>query len=129
MSTSLPEVSPIVVDAICEMLISDQGMLRPPEKAAKLLALIVELYKRGQPFPRREEVAQAIGASVSTIDAALSTRLDEGYITLTIETPHGNVQRRNSAIRERHYVPSQGLLAVADKATKDSRRVRQRTQR
>jgi hypothetical protein len=116
MVAPLPTISPIVVDAVMDMLLSEQGMNRPPEKAAALLALIVELHKRKQPFPRREEVAEAINASVSTVDAALSSRIDEGYITPIVETKRGNVQRRNSTVRERFYVPSDSLIAVVEKA-------------
>ena len=116
----LPTISPIVVDAITDMLISDQGMLRPPEKSAKLLALIVELHKQHKPFPPREGVAEAIGASISTVDASLSTRLNEGYVTLRVETPEGNVRRRNSVVRERYLVPSKDLLRVVEKAEKRS---------
>lgn len=121
MVTNIPKISPIVADAISDMLLSDQGMLRPPDKASRLLALIVELYKRKQPFPPRQEVAEAVGCAVSTIDAALSTRLDEGYIIQVIETTQGNVARRHSAIRERYYVPSAQLLKVAEDALKPKR--------
>ncbi len=116
MATSLPQISPIVVQAITDMLIAQRGMKRPPEKAAKLLALIVELHRRRRPFPPRDEVAAAIGASIATVDAALSTRLDEGYITLDVETPHGNVRRRNSVIRARYYIPSRQLLETVEAA-------------
>jgi hypothetical protein len=112
----LPEISPVVVDAIVDMLVADQGMLRPPEKAARLLAFIVELYKAHRPFPERAEVAEHIGASVSTIDAALSTRLNEGYIKLRVETPDGYVQRRNSVVRDRYYDPCPQLLDVVERA-------------
>jgi hypothetical protein len=122
--SQLPAVSSFAVDAVMDMLLSEQGMNRPPEKAAALLALIVELYKRKQPFPRREEVAAAIGASVSTVDAALSSRIDEGYITPVVETKRGNVQRRNSAVRERYYIPSDGLIAVVEKAKRREARAR-----
>jgi hypothetical protein len=111
-SDKIPEVSPFVVDAITEMLKSDQGMLRPPEKAAHLLAVVCELHKLRQPFPPREDVARAIGASISTIDAAISTRLSEGYITLAVDTEPGNVQRRNSVLRRRYIIPSKRLLDV-----------------
>jgi hypothetical protein len=116
MSTKLPKVRPIQVDAITEMLISEQGMLRPPEKSSALLALIYELHKKGLPFPRREEVAKHLDASISTVDAALSTRLDEGYITQRVATRRGNVQRRNSAVRERYYEPSPHLISVIEQA-------------
>lgn len=116
MPATLPSVSRAAVRAIMDLLISRQGMKRRPEKAAELLALVVELHERHRPFPPRAEVAAAIGASVSTVDAALSTRLDEGYITMEVETPHGRVQRRNSVIRERYYVPSNELQEVVAKA-------------
>jgi hypothetical protein len=116
MAPKLPKLRPVVVDAITEMLISEQGMLRPPEKAAALLALIVELHKKDLPFPPREEVAGYIDASLSTVDAALSTRLDEGYITQRVETRRGNVQRRNSVVRERYYDPSPHLISIVDQA-------------
>jgi hypothetical protein len=112
----LPKVSPAVVDAIVDMLVSEQNILRPPEKAAALLGLIVELHKTHEPFPQREEVARHIDASVATVDAALSTRLNEGYITQAIETTQGNVQRRNSARRLRFYIPSPALIKVVSDA-------------
>lgn len=115
MPKSLPKLDPVLVDAITDMLISDQGMLRPPDKAAKLLALIVKLHELGQPFPTRADAAEHIGASVSTIDAALSTRLDEGYISQRVATRQGNVQRRNSAVRDRFYTPSKDLLRVVER--------------
>jgi hypothetical protein len=126
---NIPDVSPLAVDAITEMLIEDQGILRPPVKAAHLLALICKLHEQNRPFPRREDVAEAIGAGVSTIDAALSTRLDEKYIELRIETRPGNVERRHSVIRERYYEPSQKLLNVyrnADRKNKDAKRAMQK---
>lgn len=116
MPNKLPKLSPIVVDAITDMLVSEQGMLRPPEKAAALMALIVELYKEGKPFPERKQVAEHIGASMSTVDAALSTRLDEGYITQRVETKRGKVARRNSVVRQRYYVPSSHLVDVVKDA-------------
>jgi hypothetical protein len=116
----LPAIEPAVVDAITDMIIRDTGCLRPPEKAAALMALIVELHKLNRPFPRREVAAAAIHASVSTVDAALSTHLDpgdgSGYLQLVVETSIGNVQRRNSVVRERFYIPSDDLLRVADRA-------------
>lgn len=114
--SQVPSVDPIVIDAIVDMLLSNEGMNRPPEKAAALLAVIVELHKQHRPFPKREVVAKAINASLATVDAALSSRLDEGYITLAVETVRGNVQRRNSVVRERYYIPSAELLSVAARA-------------
>lgn len=124
--SDVPAISPAVVDAITNMLLSAHGMQRPPEKAAALLAIICEFHKRNLPFPKREIVARAIGASVATVDAALSTRIQEGYITPRIETRDGNVQRRNSTIRERYYVPSEELLSLVEKAKRNESRARKR---
>lgn len=112
---SLPKLDPIIVDAFIDMLISEQEMFRPPEKAAAMLALICELHLQEQPFPTRAEAARHINCSIPTIDAALSTRLDEGYITPDIRITEGNVQRRHSALRQRHYKPSAHLLSVYKK--------------
>lgn len=109
-------VKPIVVDAIADMLKVQQEMRRPPEKAAALLALIVELNRSGQPFPKRHEVAKALDCSVYTIDAALSTRIDEGYLQQIVETTSGEVSARHSIVRKRFYIPSPELVAVADGA-------------
>lgn len=125
----IPAVAPIVIDAVTDMLMSEQGMNRPPEKAAALLALIVELHRRKRPFPRREEVAKALNASISTIDAALSSRLDEGYITIAVETKHGSVQRRNSVVRERYYLPSEHLVEVVKRAEAADRKASSRLRR
>ena len=112
----LPEVSPFVVDAIIEMLKADNGNLRPADKAAHMLALIVELHKQHKPFPPRKDVAAAIKGSIAAVDAALNSRLAEGYITLAVDTEPGNVQRRNSVIRRRFIIPSKDLLDVVANA-------------
>lgn len=121
---TIPEVPAAAVEAITEMLIEDQNILRPPTKAAHMLALICKLHELSRPFPRREEVAAALNASVSTIDAALSTRLDQGYIRLYIETRPGNVQRRDSVIRDRYYEPSDKLMRVYKKGEQKARNAR-----
>lgn len=118
----IPNVAPVAVDAITDMLIEDQGMMRPPTKAAALLAIICALHKQGKPFPRRECVADAIDAAVSTVDAALSSRLDEGYLTMRTKVKRGNVQRRNSVVRERYYEPSAKLLRTYEEAAAKARR-------
>lgn len=117
----VPEPDPQIVDAFVEMLLEDTGALRPPTKAAHLLAVICMLHKQDQPFPGREPVAQHIGCGVSTVDAALSTRLAEGYISQVVETSAGNVARRNSVVRRTYYKPSKRLLDTFDKAASSVR--------
>jgi hypothetical protein len=99
-----------------DMLMTEQGMLRPPEKAAAILALIVELHKQNRPFPERQDVADAIGCSIHTVDAVLSTRLDEEYLKMAVETTTGNVQQRHGVIRKRYYIPCRAMIEVAERA-------------
>jgi hypothetical protein len=121
-TTQLPKIRSTVIDAVTDMLMVDQGMTRPPEKSAALLALLVEVHKLGEPAPTRQTMAAAVArstdgsCSIFTIDAALSTRLSEGYLTQAVETPHGHVAKRNSVVRERYYVPSKRLIDVVDRA-------------
>ena len=116
----VPDVPAFVVSAITKMLIEDQQLNRPPEKAAHLLAIICKLYEQRRPFPRRREVADKIGSPLATVDAALSTRLDEDYIRVRVETRPGNVQKRNSVIRERYYDPSDKLFSTYREASRRS---------
>ena len=125
-AAKLPKVSPIVQDAILDMLKEQQSVYRPPEVTAALLALIVELHKVGKPFPGREVVARALGCSIYTIDSAISTRSATGYISLNIQTREGAVQRRLSVVKDRYYVPSQELIDVANVAHKREERARKR---
>lgn len=71
---------------------------------------------RGKPFPARETVAKKLDCSVFTVDAAISTRIDEGYLSMAIETTTGNVAQRHSTVRRRYYLPSKRLADVADRA-------------
>lgn len=112
----LPRLSPIVVDAVTDMLMTDHTMFKPPEKAAALLALITELHQRGQPFPEREVVARALNCSRYTVDSALSTRTAEGYISLSVKTEPGDVNNRASVIKRRYYRPSKRLQEIVASA-------------
>lgn len=119
----LPTPNPVVVEAICEMLMEQhENVKRPPVKSAALLALAVELYKTNTPFPSRMAVALKLDCNVFTVDAALSSRIEEGYLQQVVETTTGNVAKRNSIVRHRFYVPSQELIDVATMATKRQKR-------
>lgn len=121
-ASALPTPNPLVVEAICDMLMTQQpNVKRPPEKAAALLALIVELYKTNTPFPSRMAVALKLDCSVFTVDAALSTRLEEGYLTQIVETTTGKVRNRHSIVRHRFYKPSAELVDIATRAGKKRR--------
>lgn len=121
-AAALPDINPVVVQAITQMLMEQQeNVKRPPEKSAALLALTVELYKQNQPFPSRMAAAIKLDCSVFTIDAALSTRMDEGYLQQVVETTTGNVANRHSTVRQRFYVPSKELIETATRAAKQKR--------
>jgi hypothetical protein len=117
----LPTIDRFIVDEFVKVLIEDTGALRPPINAAELLAVICALHKEGRPFPGRVVMAGHIGCALSTVDAALSTRLAEGYISQIVETSAGNVARRNSVIRRTYYKPSKRLLDAYDKAASQVR--------
>lgn len=112
---TLPRLNPAVVDALQDMLMSDSGSTKPPEQAARLLALLYELDKEKLPAPTREVMAQALGGSKSkwTVDAIVSSKLNEGYLTLAIEIMEGNVKARSSTRKERYLIPSRRVLSVA----------------
>ena len=89
---------------------------RRPSVAASVLALILELYERDEPFPQRAMIAEAIGCSVFGIDAALSQAAARDLLTLEIRLQPGNVEQRDSSIKERYYIPSKQLLILARSA-------------
>jgi hypothetical protein len=114
----LPPIDEFVVDALCHMLQTDRNMPKPPVQAARLLALCVELHKLRLPFPHRRVAAQALGGgkSVWTLDAAISTRVDQGYLTEVHETTTGNVANRDSVIRQRFFIPHSRVIEIAEQA-------------
>lgn len=121
-AATLPPVNPIVVDALIEMIMTDQqDVRRPPEKSAALLALSVELYKTNRPFPTRMAAALHLECSIFTVDAAISTRINEGYLTQVVETEEGNVSARGSIVRKRYYIPSKDVIDVAERAVRKLR--------
>lgn len=109
-------IDPSLADRIEEYLLQTYGMRRRPTAAARLMALIVELHARGMPFPQREAAATEVGCSVFGVDAALSNYLARGELTVEIRTVPGNVQQRESVIREKYYTPSTQLLGLANRS-------------
>lgn len=121
-AAALPTPNPLAVDALCAMIMEQhENIRRPPEKSAALLALAVELHKNHTPFPSRMAVAIKLDCSVFTVDAALSTRMDEGYLQQVVETETGNVAHRSSTVRKRFYVPSKEVIDIATRAVKRKR--------
>jgi hypothetical protein len=108
---------PAIVEAITQMLLDNNDKLfRPPRQAAKLLAYIVGLYHKSEPFPSRAEVAEKLEISIPTIDSAISSRIAEGYLSIEIDTIEGNINRRPSSIRRRYYIPSNEVLETVEEA-------------
>lgn len=110
---ALPRIRQNVADKIGEWLVTSYGMRRPPAVARQVLALIVELHAKRRAFPLRSEAADLIGCTVFGLDAAISSALARGLITIEMTTGQGRVMQRDSAIRHRHYIPTPVLLAVA----------------
>lgn len=123
---NIPKLKPIVLDAVTDMLMTDQGMTRPPTKAAALLALIVELHNRNMAVPTRDVLKEYVAnntdgtCSVYTIDAAISTRIDEGYMKKVVETTTGNVAARHSTVSHLYLIPSKRLIDVVERAKRRS---------
>lgn len=115
---TLPKLNPAVVHALQQMLVEDQGMSRPPEQAARLLALTYELAKDHKPFPHREVAAQILGGSQSkfTVDAILSQRMADGYLSLVVETTMGHNHNRTGVRKQRFFIPSLRLVDIAKQA-------------
>lgn len=114
----LPKLNPAVVAAMEDMLQTDSGSLKPPEQAARLMALLYELHKAKAPAPRREVMAQVIGGARSkwTIDTTLYQKRAEGYLDLVIETTVGNTQKRSGIRQVRYFIPSKRVLEIARRA-------------
>lgn len=94
-------------------LIQRFGMKRRPSAAARLLALILRLHERGEPFPPRSEAADHCGCTIWAVDGALSVALARGLIQPVERTKPGNVVQRDSVIRLKFYLPTADLFALA----------------
>lgn len=112
-ATPTARISKAKALAIEEFLMTHYAIRRPPGVTARLLAMIIDLHQHGRPFPSRAVVAEQVGCTIFGIDAALSVALARELITLEVKTARGNVAARESAIRERYYVPSKQLLMAA----------------
>lgn len=98
--------------AITEYLVASYGMRRPPTLNARLLALIAALADKGLPFLTRADAAEMTGFTVEGVDSALSVALARGDITMSVKMRPGNVQQRESVIRERYYAVSPPIKAL-----------------
>lgn len=112
----LPTPRQEIIDAFVNYLIDQERMCRPPTQAAKLLAFIVQLHKSKppQPFPPRKQVAAHLEMGVPTIDAAVSSRIAQGYLKKELDWVEGNVANRSSSVQIRYYVPSKDLVELYD---------------
>lgn len=84
--------------------------------SASVLALILELDELKKPFPPRQQVADALNCSIFGVDAAISVALGRGLLSVEIKVLQGNVEQRDSAIRERYLIPSARLRGVVARA-------------
>jgi hypothetical protein len=115
------KLNPTVVEAIKEFMQQDRGMMRPPEQAARLLALIVKLNESHEPFPHRQVAAKIVGGSESvwTVDNAIRNALSDGYATLVVETTNGHVASRDVSVRKQRFLlPSKEIKEIATSAAR-----------
>ncbi len=111
----LPRVPEYIYTEILDMLATEDGSLKPPQKTAELLGLIAILAEKGWAFPHREVVAHAINSSVHTIDRSLSTQQARGRIKQEVVTFPGNIAATDSVMHGRVFIPSKQLQRlVAD---------------
>lgn len=113
---NLPKLDKFAVDAVQDYLMTTYNSNRPPEVAAALLALIVELYDREEPFPERHWIADHLNCSKFGIDSAVSTALARGEIEIITSVSEGSVSGRDSVVKHRYYVPCEELVSVAKRA-------------
>lgn len=107
----LPPVPQKLIDDVQEWLMTTYEMKRPPTVAAAVLAFVMILHARGEPFPMREDVAYHLGCTAWGIDAALSLALAREVLTIRIETEESTaIEQRRGVIRYRHYIPSDEML-------------------
>ncbi len=105
--------NPFLVDRLQAWLQTSYGMKRPPTTAAGVLALIIELHKNNTPFHTREAAASALQCSKFGVDAAINQAIARGLVQQKVETSEGHIQRRESVVRHRYYVPSSELISAA----------------
>lgn len=110
----LPVVPRKLVNAVLDWLRTHHFSRRPPEVAAGVLALAIVLHRSERPFPHRALVAEWLNATVFGIDHALNVALTRGCLRMESRIAQGNVQARESVVRQRYYIPCEELLDLAD---------------
>lgn len=111
----LPKLSRTSVMAIEDYLTKQFNSKRPPEVAAKVLALVVELWERDEPFPMRAHVAHDLGCSKWGVDAVLNTALERELITIRIGTETSTkTVHRPACVQDRYFTPSDELIMASE---------------
>lgn len=115
----IPAVDPQVCAAISDYLQEHYDSKRPPEVAAAMLALVLELHRTHRPFPPRADVVRAFGLSGPYgLDAAIYTALSRQLITQEMIVADGYTQRREGINQRRRFVPSPELLDIGRRASR-----------
>jgi hypothetical protein len=110
----LPEIHDAVVQHVVDWLRSEKAMQRPPEAAAKLLILLVKLYRDHIPIPTRAVIAKHLDIAIPTVDIVISNRIATGHLKLVMETTRGQVKQRLTVVQHKFLVPSAELQAVVE---------------
>lgn len=111
LSPFLPQIDEVGADRICELLIANEGMNRPPRQAARWLAFLCELDMRRMPYPRRAAIERHLRIPIPTLDSARSAHFGR-YFTIINEAEPGNIQGRPSTTTGKYYKPSEELRLV-----------------
>lgn len=111
---TLPYWNATLADQLEAFLLTRYETRKPPVVAARLLAFILELNRRGLAFPTRDAAAEHLCCSKFSVDAALSVALERGLLTIHMETTSSDdITARVGVIRHRYYLPTEVLLLGA----------------
>lgn len=107
--------------AIEEYLIEKFKSKRPPEVSAKVLALVIELHRRGEPFPLRAHVAHDLNCSKFGVDAALNMAMARDLVVLKVTIQESlTISHRPAVTQHRFFIPSRRLIAASGQAQSPS---------
>ena len=113
--------TPEVVAALVHFLTMAHESRRPPEVAARVLGMVVELWMHGQPFPSRADVAHDLGCSKWGIDAALNTAMARELVSIEIDTDgDSRIKHRAAVSQVRYIIPDTSLVELVNRIKRET---------
>jgi len=103
---------------ILEHLQTRYGSKRPPDVAARVLALLIVLYEQDAPYPERDAVSQFLGCTPYGADVAISMALERELLSIEVRVTQSEKMKSRlpGAVRSTYYRPSPALLSIAGRA-------------